>query len=106
MTREALTDLRCPPYAFTEKNRSWRLRCGAEAAPIDRRRRNVLYCDSLLWPVVKIRSTQMRAATLRDLHGNLRALEAVLGVIPAEATIVVGGDICTGVACSPPALTG
>lgn len=38
----------------------------------------------------------MRVATLYDLHGNLRALEAVLQEIPAEATIVVGGDICAG----------
>ena len=33
-------------------------------------------------------------ATLHDIHGNLRALEAVLAEIPDEATIVVGGDIC------------
>lgn len=38
----------------------------------------------------------MRVATLYDLHGNLRALEAVLQEIPAEAMIVVGGDICAG----------
>jgi predicted phosphodiesterase len=38
----------------------------------------------------------MRVATLDDLHGNLRALEAVLQEIPAEVTIVVGGDICAG----------
>jgi putative phosphoesterase len=38
----------------------------------------------------------MRVATLYDLHGNLPALEAVLGEIPDEATIVVGGDICAG----------
>jgi putative phosphoesterase len=35
-------------------------------------------------------------ATLYDVHGNLRALEAVLAEIPDEATIVVGGDVCTG----------
>jgi putative phosphoesterase len=35
-------------------------------------------------------------ATLYDIHGNLRALDAVLAEIPGEATIVVGGDICTG----------
>jgi putative phosphoesterase len=35
-------------------------------------------------------------ATLHDVHGNLRALEAVLGEIPDQATIVVGGDICAG----------
>jgi putative phosphoesterase len=41
-------------------------------------------------------SAEMRVATLYDLHGNLRALEAVLQEIPDEATIVVGGDICAG----------
>jgi putative phosphoesterase len=38
----------------------------------------------------------MRVATLYDLHGNLRALEAVLQEIPDEAVIVVGGDVCAG----------
>jgi putative phosphoesterase len=38
----------------------------------------------------------MRVATLYDVHGNLCALEAVLREIPAEATIVVGGDVCAG----------
>ncbi len=38
----------------------------------------------------------MRIATLYDIHGNLRALEAVLEEVPEEATIVVGGDICAG----------
>ncbi|HET8528260.1 MAG TPA: metallophosphoesterase family protein [Gaiellaceae bacterium] len=38
----------------------------------------------------------MRVATLYDVHGNLRALEAVLAEVPAEATIVVGGDVCAG----------
>jgi putative phosphoesterase len=33
-------------------------------------------------------------ATLYDIHGNLAALDAVLAEIPAEATIVVGGDVC------------
>jgi putative phosphoesterase len=33
-------------------------------------------------------------ATLYDIHGNLPALEAVLAEIPADATIVVGGDVC------------
>jgi putative phosphoesterase len=33
-------------------------------------------------------------ATLYDVHGNLRALEAVLREIPDDATIVVGGDVC------------
>jgi putative phosphoesterase len=32
-------------------------------------------------------------ATLYDIHGNLRALEAVLAEIPDDATIVVGGDV-------------
>jgi putative phosphoesterase len=35
-------------------------------------------------------------ATLYDVHGNLRALEAVLAEIPGDATIVVGGDVCAG----------
>jgi putative phosphoesterase len=35
-------------------------------------------------------------ATLYDVHGNLRALDAVLAEIPDEATIVVGGDVCAG----------
>jgi putative phosphoesterase len=38
----------------------------------------------------------VHVATLYDLHGNLRALEAVLEEIPSEATIVVGGDVCAG----------
>ena len=38
----------------------------------------------------------MRVAALYDLHGNLRAVDAVLQEIPAEATIVVGGDVCAG----------
>jgi putative phosphoesterase len=38
----------------------------------------------------------MRVAALYDVHGNLRALEAALREIPAEATIVVGGDVCAG----------
>jgi hypothetical protein len=62
---------------------------------MDRRRWNVLRRDSLLRPVVKIRSPHMCAATLHDLHRNLRAPEAVPGEIRGEATIVVGGDICT-----------
>jgi putative phosphoesterase len=33
-------------------------------------------------------------ATLYDIHGNLAALDAVLAEIPAEAAIVVGGDVC------------
>ena len=35
----------------------------------------------------------MSIATLYDVHGNLRALEAVLAEIPDDATIVVGGDV-------------
>ena len=35
-------------------------------------------------------------ATLYDIHGNLAALDAVLAEVPADATIVVGGDICVG----------
>jgi hypothetical protein len=35
----------------------------------------------------------MSIATLYDVHGNLRALEAVLREIPEDATIVVGGDV-------------
>ena len=38
----------------------------------------------------------MSVATLYDVHGNLRALEAVLAEIPEDATIVVGGDVCAG----------
>ena len=38
----------------------------------------------------------MRVAALYDLHGNLRAVDAVLQEIPAEATIIVGGDVCAG----------
>jgi putative phosphoesterase len=35
-------------------------------------------------------------ATLYDIHGNLRALEAVVAEIPDEATLLVGGDVCAG----------
>jgi putative phosphoesterase len=38
----------------------------------------------------------MTVATLYDIHGNLPALEAVLAEVPADATIVVGGDVCAG----------
>ena len=38
----------------------------------------------------------MPIATLYDVHGNLRALEAVLEEIPEDATIVVGGDVVAG----------
>ena len=35
-------------------------------------------------------------ATLYDMHGNLAALDAVLAEVPADATIVVGGDVVAG----------
>jgi putative phosphoesterase len=38
----------------------------------------------------------MPIATLYDVHGNRRALEAVLQEIPEDATIVVGGDVVAG----------
>ncbi len=38
----------------------------------------------------------MRVATLYDVHGNVRALEAVLDEIPEDASIVVGGDVAAG----------
>ena len=38
----------------------------------------------------------MAIAALYDIHGNLAALEAVLADIPAEATILVGGDVVAG----------
>ena len=38
----------------------------------------------------------MPIATLYDVHGNIRALEAVLKEIPADAAIVVGGDVAAG----------
>jgi len=38
----------------------------------------------------------MRIATLYDVHGNVRALEAVLREIPDDATILVGGDVAAG----------
>jgi putative phosphoesterase len=38
----------------------------------------------------------MSIATLYDIHGNLRALEAVLREVDDDATIVVGGDVCMG----------
>jgi predicted phosphodiesterase len=38
----------------------------------------------------------MPIATLYDVHGNIRALEAVLQEIPGDATIVVGGDVAAG----------
>jgi putative phosphoesterase len=35
-------------------------------------------------------------ATLYDIHGNLRALEAVLAEVPEDAAIIVGGDVVAG----------
>jgi putative phosphoesterase len=35
-------------------------------------------------------------AALYDIHGNLPALDAVLAEVPADATIVGGGDVCAG----------
>jgi predicted phosphodiesterase len=37
-----------------------------------------------------------RVAALYDVHGNLPALEAVLAEVPADALIVLGGDIVAG----------
>ena len=37
-----------------------------------------------------------QVASLYDIHGNLAALDAVLAEVPADATIVVGGDVCAG----------
>jgi putative phosphoesterase len=38
----------------------------------------------------------MRVAALYDVHGNLPALEAVLAEVPADALILVGGDVAMG----------
>jgi putative phosphoesterase len=38
----------------------------------------------------------VKIAALYDIHGNLPALEAVLADVPADATIVIGGDIVLG----------
>jgi predicted phosphodiesterase len=38
----------------------------------------------------------VRVAALYDIHGNLPALEAVLADVPADAAIVVGGDVVAG----------
>jgi putative phosphoesterase len=35
-------------------------------------------------------------AALYDVHGNLAALDAVLGEVPDDATILVGGDVVAG----------
>jgi len=38
----------------------------------------------------------VRVAALFDVHGNLPALEAVLAEVPADAAIVLGGDVIAG----------
>ena len=38
----------------------------------------------------------MRVAALYDVHGNLKALDAVLRAVPDDAAIVVGGDVAAG----------
>jgi predicted phosphodiesterase len=38
----------------------------------------------------------LRVAALYDVHGNLPALDAVLAEVPADAAIVVGGDVAYG----------
>lgn len=38
----------------------------------------------------------MRVAGLYDIHGNVSALEAVLAEVPADAAVVIGGDIVLG----------
>jgi predicted phosphodiesterase len=38
----------------------------------------------------------VQVAALYDVHGNLPALEAVLAEVPADAAIVVGGDVAAG----------
>jgi predicted phosphodiesterase len=38
----------------------------------------------------------VRIAALYDVHGNLPALDAVLAEVPADATIVLGGDVVVG----------
>jgi predicted phosphodiesterase len=38
----------------------------------------------------------MRVAALYDVHGNAPALEAVLAQVPADALVVIGGDIAIG----------
>jgi putative phosphoesterase len=42
-------------------------------------------------------------AALYDIHGNLPALDAVLAEVPADASIVLGGDVCAG--CEQPSET-
>jgi predicted phosphodiesterase len=38
----------------------------------------------------------LRVAALYDVHGNIRALEAVLEDVPDDARILVGGDVAAG----------
>jgi predicted phosphodiesterase len=38
----------------------------------------------------------LRVAALYDVHGNIRALEAVLADAPGDARILVGGDVAAG----------
>jgi putative phosphoesterase len=38
----------------------------------------------------------LRIAALYDVHGNIRALEAVLGEVPEDVRILVGGDVAAG----------
>jgi diadenosine tetraphosphatase ApaH/serine/threonine PP2A family protein phosphatase len=38
----------------------------------------------------------LRIAALYDVHGNVRALEAVLGEVPEDVRILVGGDVAAG----------
>ena len=38
----------------------------------------------------------MPVATLYDVHGNIRALDAVLADVPGDARILVGGDVAAG----------
>jgi putative phosphoesterase len=38
----------------------------------------------------------LRVAALYDVHGNIRALEAVLADVPEDARILVGGDVAAG----------
>jgi putative phosphoesterase len=38
----------------------------------------------------------MRVAVLSDIHGNLPALQAVLGELPEVDAVVVGGDVAAG----------
>jgi putative phosphoesterase len=38
----------------------------------------------------------VKVAALYDIHGNLPALEAVLGEVPDDAMVLIGGDIVAG----------